>query len=67
MKDPRDAAARWASNRPGQGPAYLVSMLTVAVIIGVVIGAATGFWAAVVLVPVAALVLVFLFLVVMSL
>lgn len=67
MKDPRDAAARWASTRRGQGPAYLVSMLTLAVIVGVVIGAATGFWAAVVLVPVAALVVVFLFLVVMSL
>ena len=67
MKDLRDAAARWASNRPGQGPAYLVSMPALAVIIGVVIGAVTGFWAAIVLVPVAALVLVFLLLVVMTL
>ena len=67
MKDPRDAVAKWASSRQGQGPAYITCVLALAVIIGVVVGAATGFWPAVVLVPVAVAVLFYLFLLVMTL
>jgi len=66
MEDPRNAAARWAADRPGQGPAYIKGVLAVAVLIGVIMGAATGFWAAVVLAPVAVAILLVLFLLVIT-